>query len=91
MGVDGISLPTFQRPEVQLTAGDTVVTLSGTSSAILGFALRQGYILLSGSGCLARNNLVGMTATGSSADNSAPPMASRSRAPTPRCATTSSP
>ena len=44
--------------------------LSGTSSAILGFALRQGYILLSGSSCLARNNLVGMTATGSSADNS---------------------
>ncbi len=70
VGVDGISLPTFQRPEVQLTAGDTSVTLSGTSSAILGFALRQGYILLSGSSCLARNNLVGMTATGSSADNS---------------------
>ena len=70
VGVDGISLPTFQRPEVQLTAGDTVVTLSGTSSAILGFALRQGYILLSGSSCVARNNLVGMTATGSSADNS---------------------
>jgi parallel beta-helix repeat protein len=70
VGVDAISLPTFQRPEVQLTAGDTSVTLSGNSSAILGFALRQGYILLSGNGCLARNNLVGMTATGSSADNS---------------------
>ena len=71
VGVDTISLPTFQLPEVQLTAGNTVVTLSGNSSAILGFALRQGYILLSGSGCLARHNLVGMTATGSSADNSA--------------------
>jgi hypothetical protein len=71
VGVDGISLPTFPRPEVQLTAGDTTVTLAGSSNAILGFALRQGYILLSGTGCLARNNLVGMTATGSSADNSA--------------------
>jgi hypothetical protein len=71
VGVDGVSLPTFQRPEVQLTAGDTTVALDGNGSAILGFALRQGYILLSGTGCLARNNLVGMTATGSSADNSA--------------------
>ena len=70
VGVDGVSLPTFPRPEVQLTAGDTTVTLAGNNSAILGFALRQGYILLTGTGCLARNNLVGMTATGSSADNS---------------------
>ena len=71
VGVDGVTLPTFQRPEVQLTAGDTVVTLGATNGAILGFALRQGYILLAGDRCLARNNLVGMTATGSSADNSA--------------------
>lgn len=71
VGVDGVSLPTFPRPEVQLTAGDTTVTLGGNGSAIVGFALRQGYILLNGSSCLARNNLVGMTATGSSADNSA--------------------
>ena len=70
VGVDAIPLPLFQRPEVQLSAGDTVVTVSGNGSGILGFALRQGYILLTGSGCLARNNLVGMTATGSSADNS---------------------
>jgi hypothetical protein len=70
VGVDGIGLPMFPRPEVQLTAGNTTVTLAGNGSAILGFALRQGYILLSGNGCLVRNNLVGMTATGSSADNS---------------------
>jgi len=70
VGVDGIILPTFPRPEVQLSAGNTTVTLGGNGSAILGFALRQGYILISGSGCLARDNLVGMTATGSSADNS---------------------
>ena len=63
-------LPTFPRPEVQLAAGNTVVTVSGTGSAVLGFALQQGYLLLSGTGCLARNNLVGMTATGNSADNS---------------------
>jgi len=70
VGVDAITLPTFQRPEVQLAAGNTQVVLSGSSSSILGFALQQGYILLSGTGCLARNNLVGMTATGSSTDNS---------------------
>jgi hypothetical protein len=70
VGVDGVSLPFFPRPEVQLTAGNTSITLAGNSSAILGFALRQGYILITGTGCLARNNLVGMTATGSSADNS---------------------
>ena len=70
VGVDAISLPTFPRPEVQLTAGNTVVVLSGNNSAVLGLALRQGYLQLTGTGCLARNNLVGMTATGSSADNS---------------------
>lgn len=70
VGVDGITLPTFPRPEVQLTAGNTQVTLSGSSGSILGFALRQGYILLSGTGGLARNNYVGMTATGDSSNNS---------------------
>ncbi|HEU5134644.1 MAG TPA: right-handed parallel beta-helix repeat-containing protein [Steroidobacteraceae bacterium] len=70
VGVDAIALPTFPRPEVQLTAGNTIVTLSGAGSAVLGFALRQGYLLLSGTGCLARNNLVGMTAAGDSNDNS---------------------
>jgi hypothetical protein len=69
VGVDAISLPTFPRPEVQINAGDTTVTLDGNGSAILGFALRQGYILLNGSGCLVRNNLVGMTAAGISTDN----------------------
>jgi hypothetical protein len=48
VGVDAVSLPAFQRPEVQLTAGDTTVTLDGSGSAIVGFALRQGYILLGG-------------------------------------------
>ena len=70
VGVDAFSLPTFPLPEVQLSAGNTILTLSGNSSAILGFALRQGYIVLSGIGCLARQNLVGMTAAGSSADDS---------------------
>ena len=72
VGVDAIALPTFPRPEVQLSAAGSVLTVSGGSSAVLGLALNQGYLLLSGSGCLARNNLVGMTATGSStADSSA--------------------
>lgn len=69
VGVDAISLPTFPRPEVQLTAGNTVLVLSGASNAVLGFALRQGYLQLTGFGNLARNNLVGMTATGDSSDN----------------------
>jgi parallel beta-helix repeat protein len=70
VGVDSISLPLFQRPEVQLSCGGTVVTLSGSTQTISGFALRQGYIALSGISGTARNNLVGMTATGSSADDS---------------------
>jgi hypothetical protein len=70
VGVDGVSLPTFPRPEVQLTAGNNVLVLSGNNTAVLGLALRQGYLQLTGSGCLARNNLVGMTATGDSGDNS---------------------
>ena len=60
----------FRGPEVQLAAGNTVLTLSGGSTAVLGLALRQGYLLLTGTGCLARNNLVGMTASGDSSDNS---------------------
>ena len=36
VGVDAISLPTFPRPEVQLNAGNTVVVVSGGSSAVLG-------------------------------------------------------
>jgi hypothetical protein len=72
VGVDGVALPLFQRPEVQLNCvvSPTALTLSGTTQAIVGFALRQGYILLSGVSGTARNNLVGMTATGSSADDS---------------------
>jgi hypothetical protein len=66
VGVDAISLPAFQRPEVQLNAGDTIVTLSGASQHIVGLALRQGGILLSGSNAVARHNLVGMSASGDS-------------------------
>lgn len=70
VGVDAVTLPLFQRPEVQLSAGNTQVVLNGTNNNIVGFALRQGYILLSGTSGTARNNLVGMTATGVSTDNS---------------------
>jgi hypothetical protein len=72
VGVDNVPVPQFQRPEVQLScaASGTALTLSGSSQTIIGFALRQGYILLSGVSGTARNNLVGMTASGSSADNS---------------------
>jgi hypothetical protein len=70
VGVDAVALPLFQQPEVQLAAGNTVVILSGANTAVLGFALQQGYLQLTGTGCLARNNLVGMTADGSSTDNS---------------------
>ena len=70
VGVDAISLPFFPGPEVQLNAGNTLLVLSSSNSAVLGFALRQGYLQLTGTGCLARNNLVGMTADGDSSDNS---------------------
>ena len=70
VGVDAISLPFFPGPEVQISAGNTVVILSSSNSAVLGFALRQGYLQLTGTGCLVRNNLVGMTAGGDSSDNS---------------------
>jgi parallel beta-helix repeat protein len=72
VGVDNVALQRFARPEVQLNcaASSTAITLSGSSQTIIGFALRQGYILLSGAFGTARNNLVGMTATGSSADDS---------------------
>jgi parallel beta-helix repeat protein len=72
VGVDNVPVPQFQRPEVQLScaASGTALTLSGSSQTIIGFALRQGYILLSGVVGTARNNLVGMTAGGLSNDNS---------------------
>jgi hypothetical protein len=73
VGVDDIALSTFQRPEVQLNAASsatTPITLAGSNQSIVGFALRQGYILLSAPNGTARNNLIGMTATGSSSDNS---------------------
>jgi parallel beta-helix repeat protein len=70
VGVDAITLPTFPQTEVQLNAGNTLIVLSGSNTAILGFAVLQGYLQLSGTGCLARNNLVGMTADGDSSVNS---------------------
>ena len=72
VGVDNVAFPQFPRPEVQVNclASATALTLSGSSQTIIGFALNQGYILLSGPSGTARNNLVGMTATGSSTDAS---------------------
>jgi hypothetical protein len=69
VGVDNITLPAVSRPEVQLNcaASDAPVTLTASDTGILGVALNQGYVLSSGSNGLVRNNLVGMTATGSSA------------------------
>lgn len=72
VGVDSFSLPLFQRPEIEIVCNNDVITLSASNQSIVGFALRQGYILLSGASNTARNNLVGMTATGvSSAASSA--------------------
>lgn len=70
VGVIPETLPLLQRPEVQLNAAAsaTPITISGSGSAIHGFAVRQGYLLLTGANSTARNNLVGMTATGSSSD-----------------------
>jgi hypothetical protein len=70
VGVDSISLPSFQRPEVQLNCGAIAqaITLSASNQSIVGFALRQGHILLAAANGTARDNLVGMTASGSSSD-----------------------
>jgi hypothetical protein len=70
VGVVPETLPLLQRPEVQINAAasGTPVTISGSGSAIHGFAVRQGYLALTGANSVARNNLVGMTATGSSSD-----------------------
>lgn len=71
VGVDNLSLSSFDRPEVQLNCASAgPIVLNGTEQTILGFALRQGYIHLSGSAGTARDNLVGMRANGSSADAS---------------------
>jgi hypothetical protein len=69
VGVDSIALPLFQRPEVQINGLNTAITMSGASQQILGLALNQSFIVLSGSNAVARHNLVGMTATGNSAAN----------------------
>ncbi|HEU4602325.1 MAG TPA: hypothetical protein VFS24_10170 [Steroidobacteraceae bacterium] len=71
VGVDAITLPTISRPEVQLNcaASAAPVTLASSNQSIVGFALNQGYVLLSGANGTVRNNLVGMTASGSSAAN----------------------
>ncbi len=42
VGVDAIPLPTFPRPEVQLSAAGTVLTVSGGGSGVLGLALQPG-------------------------------------------------
>jgi hypothetical protein len=70
VGVVPEALPLLQRPEVQINAAASgaPVTISGAGSAIHGFAVRQGYLSLAGANGIARNNLVGMTATGSSSD-----------------------
>lgn len=69
VGVDALQLLTFQRPEVQIAAGNQPVILSGSNDAILGFALRQGGIRVTGTSGVVRNNLAGMTATGDSSGN----------------------
>ena len=51
-------------------SGATPLTLAGANQTIMGFALNQGYILLSGANGMVRANLVGMTAGGSSAADS---------------------
>lgn len=66
VGVDAVSFATFPRPEVQLQAGNTTVALSAAGQSVSGFALAQGYISLSGANAVARNNLVGFRADGSS-------------------------
>ncbi|HEY5810943.1 MAG TPA: right-handed parallel beta-helix repeat-containing protein, partial [Povalibacter sp.] len=68
VGVLATSFPQFPRPEVQVAAsgsGTTLITFAtGTGQAIHGFALPRGSISLSGASAVARNNFVGINASG---------------------------
>lgn len=73
VGVDGAVLSGFQRPEVQISAGNTTLTLAGPNQTLAGFALAQGYIDVSAgaSSAIVSGNLVGFTATGASSSGAA--------------------
>src|SRR5262249_41987294 len=59
------SFPQFPRPEVQVaTSGQTMLTFTGSSQAIHGFALPRGSITLSGASAIAQNNFVGVSSNG---------------------------
>lgn len=67
VGVQALPLPLFQRPEVQINGADSHrLQLNGANSEVLSIAFSQAFILLNANNTLARDNLVGMTASGNS-------------------------
>jgi trimeric autotransporter adhesin len=63
VGVDGIALAKFDRPEVEI-AGNNVLTATGTYTEIKNIAFNGQRITISGSNSLVADNLVGMNAIG---------------------------
>jgi parallel beta-helix repeat protein len=64
VGVSGVALPRFDRPEIVVNAAATQVSATGTSVVVRGLAVENGAISVAGSSSEVRDALVGMRADG---------------------------
>ncbi|HXM79809.1 MAG TPA: hypothetical protein VOA00_11290, partial [Thermoanaerobaculia bacterium] len=64
VGVGATPLGRFDRPEIEIVAGNTRVAASAAAVALRGFAISGGAILVNGAGTLVQDLLVGMRADG---------------------------
>jgi hypothetical protein len=64
VGVSGIALPRFNRPEVVISAAATQLSGSGSPVYIKGLAVSNGGILVSGANSVVQDCLAGMNADG---------------------------
>jgi len=64
VGVSGIALPRFNRPEVVISAAATQLSGTGSPVYIKGVAVSNGGIVVSGAGSEVRDCLAGMDANG---------------------------
>jgi trimeric autotransporter adhesin len=69
VGVDKITLAQFNKPEVEIN-GSYILTASGTGDSIANIAFNQGCISVTGSNSSAIDNLIGMSANGTSTPTS---------------------
>lgn len=65
VGTSAVSLPLFDRPEVVINAGATVVGATGATATIAGIAVENGGISASGASSVVRDCLAGTRADGS--------------------------